>query len=161
MMERVENVAGEFRKAAHSQMAATTQRTIRENVNISSQLAQLTEKATNLTAENDKLAVRGGALLSTVLLCTTYQVREMTNKTKVSLLEAEIEKLSRRNAYRQQNNLHSCSSTVLPCPLMCALFRQKVIAELTDKCKSQEGKMEQVKGFEAERRKYEVDISRY
>ena len=29
MMERVENVAGEFRKAAHSQMAATTQRTIR------------------------------------------------------------------------------------------------------------------------------------
>ena len=39
---------------------------------------------------------------------------------------------------------------------MCALFRQKVIAELTDKCKSQEGKMEQVKGFEAERRKYEV-----
>ena len=64
MMERVENVAGEFRKAAHSQMAATTQRTIRENVNISSQLAQLTEKATNLTAENDKLAVRGGVLLS-------------------------------------------------------------------------------------------------
>ena len=54
-MERVENVAGEFRKAAHSQMAATTQRTIRENVNISSQLAQLTDKATNLTAENDKL----------------------------------------------------------------------------------------------------------
>ena len=44
---------------------------------------------------------------------------------------------------------------------MFALFRQKVIAELTDKCKSQEGKMEQVKGFEAERRKYEVDISRY
>ena len=97
-MERVEHVAGEFRKAAHSQMAATTQRTIRliqqyfwgetiflfrENVNISSQLAQLTEKATSLTAENDKLAVR-----------------EMTNKTKVSLLEAEIEKLSRRNAYR-------------------------------------------------------------
>ena len=29
MMERVEHVAGEFRKAAHSQMAATTQRTIR------------------------------------------------------------------------------------------------------------------------------------
>ena len=65
MMERVEHVAGEFRKAAHSQMAATTQRTIRENVNISSQLAQLTEKATNLTAENDKLSVR-----------------EMTNKTQ-------------------------------------------------------------------------------
>ena len=36
-----------------------------------------------MTSENDKLAVR-----------------EMQNKTKVSLLEAEIEKLSRRNAYR-------------------------------------------------------------
>ena len=32
MMERVEHVAGEFRKAAHSQMAATTQRTIRSVV---------------------------------------------------------------------------------------------------------------------------------
>ena len=31
-MERVENVAGEFRKAAHSQMAATTQRTIRSAI---------------------------------------------------------------------------------------------------------------------------------
>lgn len=36
------------------------------------------------------------------------------------------------------------------------LFRQKVIEELTGKCRSQEGKMEQLKGFEAERRKYEV-----
>ena len=36
------------------------------------------------------------------------------------------------------------------------LSRQKVIEELTLKCKGQEGKMEQVKGFEAERRKYEV-----
>ena len=36
------------------------------------------------------------------------------------------------------------------------MSRQKVITELTEKCKSQEGKMEQVKGFEAERRKYEV-----
>ena len=32
MMERVEHVAGEFRKAAHSQMAATTQRTIRSGI---------------------------------------------------------------------------------------------------------------------------------
>ena len=31
-----------------------------------------------------------------------------------------------------------------------------MIEELTGKCRSQEGKMEQLKGFEAERRKYEV-----
>ena len=30
----------------------------RENVNISQQLAQLTEKATNLTSENDKLTLK-------------------------------------------------------------------------------------------------------
>ena len=58
MMVKVETVAGEFRKVAHNQMAATTQRTIRENVNISSQLAQLTEKASSLTTENDKIALK-------------------------------------------------------------------------------------------------------
>ena len=106
MMERVENVASEFRKASHAQMAATTQRTIRENVNISryiqqiclqntlylnlclyhlyySQLQQLTEKATNLTSENDKLALK-----------------EMDSKAKISLLETELDKLARKNAYR-------------------------------------------------------------
>ena len=41
MMERVENVASEFRKASHAQMAATTQRTIRENVNISRYIQQI------------------------------------------------------------------------------------------------------------------------
>ena len=60
----------------------------RENVNISSQLAQLTEKATNLTSENDKLTVK-----------------EQHSKTQISLLETEIEKLSRRNAYRYMANL--------------------------------------------------------
>ena len=77
---------------------------IRENVNISQQLAQLTEKATNLTNENDKLTLK-----------------EMEGRTRISLLDTEIEKLSRRNAYRQ-----------------------RVIEELTEKCRSQEGKMEQV-----------------
>ena len=36
------------------------------------------------------------------------------------------------------------------------IYRQRVIEELTEKCKAQEGKMEQVKGFDAERRKYDV-----
>ena len=64
-------------------------------------------------------------------------LREQQSKTQISLLEAEIEKLSRRNAYRQ-----------------------RVITELTDKCRSQEGKMEQVKGFDAERRKYETKMEK-
>ena len=35
MMSKLESVAAEFRKAANAQMSATTQRTIRENVNVS------------------------------------------------------------------------------------------------------------------------------
>ena len=35
-----------------------------------------------------------------------------------------------------------------------------MIEELTGKCRSQEGKMEQLKGFEAERRKYEGRIEK-
>ena len=92
----------------------------RENVNISSQLAQLTEKATNLTAENDKLTLK-----------------EMEGRTRISLLDTEIEKLSRRNAYRQ-----------------------RVIEELTLKCQSQESKMDQVKSFDNERRKLESRIEK-
>ena len=44
----------------------------------------------------------------------------------------------------------------MKCKVFVVLFRQKVIEELTGKCRSQEGKMDQLKGFEAERRKYEV-----
>ena len=39
MMSKLESVAAEFRKAANAQMSATTQRTIRENINISSQVS--------------------------------------------------------------------------------------------------------------------------
>ena len=56
---------------------------------------------------------------------------------RISLLDTEIEKLSRRNAYRQ-----------------------RVIEELTEKCRSQEGKMDQVKSFDSERRKLETKIEK-
>jgi len=38
MMRRLESVAADFRRASHKQMAATTQRTIRENVAVSAQV---------------------------------------------------------------------------------------------------------------------------
>ena len=37
-MSKLESVASDFRAASHAQMAATTQRTIRENVAVSSQV---------------------------------------------------------------------------------------------------------------------------
>ena len=48
----------------------------------------MTEKATNLTSENDKLALK-----------------EMDSKAKISLLETELDKLARKNAYRRVNCL--------------------------------------------------------
>lgn len=57
MMAKLESVAAEFRKASHAQMSATTQRTIRENVNVSAQVHQLSEKAAELAVENDTIKV--------------------------------------------------------------------------------------------------------
>nr|XP_028570387.1 cilia- and flagella-associated protein 157 isoform X1 [Podarcis muralis] len=55
MMHRVNTVAAEFRKVAHSQMAETTKRTIRENVTISFQLTKITEQSLQLLQENERL----------------------------------------------------------------------------------------------------------
>ena len=57
MMSKLEAVAAEFRKASHAQMSATTQRTIRENVNVTAQVMQLSEKAAELSYDNDNLQV--------------------------------------------------------------------------------------------------------
>ena len=64
-------------------MSATTQRTIRENVNVSAQVQQLSEKASDLAAEND-----------------TLKVRNTERKRKIEMLEDEQEKLVKRNTYR-------------------------------------------------------------
>lgn len=55
MTAKLENVASEFRQASHAQMSATTQRTVRENVNLSAQVNQLSEKNASLNVENRKL----------------------------------------------------------------------------------------------------------
>ena len=81
-------------------------------------------------------------------------LKEMEGRTRISLLDTEIEKLSRRNAYRQVISaltrtifIHSLYSTMM---ISKAAKRshniswQRVIEELTEKCRSQEGQMEQV-----------------
>ena len=64
MMSKLEAVAAEFRKASHAQMSATTQRTIRENVNVTAQVMQLSEKAAELSYDNDNLQVRYSIIIS-------------------------------------------------------------------------------------------------
>ena len=58
-------------------------RTIRENVNVSAQVQQLSEKASDLASENE-----------------TLKVRNTERKRKIGMLEDEQEKLVKRNTYR-------------------------------------------------------------
>ena len=55
MVQRVNQVAAEFRKVSNKQMADTTKRTIRENVAIHVQLAKMSDKTMQLIKENDEL----------------------------------------------------------------------------------------------------------
>ena len=82
-MQKLDSVAAEFRKASHAQMSATTQRTIRENVSVSAQVMQLSEKVKELTADNDHL-----------------EEQNQEQKRRIAMLELEESKLVKRNTYR-------------------------------------------------------------
>ena len=83
MILKLESVGSEFRKASHAQMAATTQRTIRENVSVSAQVGVLSERSAELAEENDDLLEQNRGL-----------------RRMVEALEDEQGKLMQRNAYR-------------------------------------------------------------
>ena len=83
MMMKLESVAAEFRKASHAQMSATTQRTIRENVNVTAQIMQVSEKAAELAYENDQL-------LGTL----------QEKNRKIQLLESEQQQQIRQSTHR-------------------------------------------------------------
>ncbi len=83
MMAKLESVAAEFRKASHAQMSATTQRTIRENVSVSAQVNQLSDKVSQLSEENASL-----------------QEKNAEQNRRIRMLENEENKLVKRNAYR-------------------------------------------------------------
>lgn len=55
MIERVHEVAGEFRKATNKAMADTTKRTVAENVAIESQMSKMSEKSMEVQQENTDL----------------------------------------------------------------------------------------------------------
>jgi hypothetical protein len=55
MIDRVHEVAADFRKATNRAMADTTKRTIAENVAIESQLGKMADKSTEVLQENSSL----------------------------------------------------------------------------------------------------------
>lgn len=85
MVQRVNQVAAEFRKVSNKQMADTTKRTIRENVSINVQLAKMSDKTMQLIKENDELM---------------KQLKESKRKNQ---LQNEIEKdLAKKNHSNQK-----------------------------------------------------------
>ena len=64
---------------------------IRENVNISQQLAQLTEKATNLTSENDKLTLKVDLEVVEVEVDVEVEVEVDFDVVDVDVVEVKIE----------------------------------------------------------------------
>ena len=86
-MGKLEAVAAEFRKASHAQMSATTQRTIRENVNVTAQVMQLSEKAAELSYDNDNLQVS-----CYFLKCQNNCITFISNLVKYKLAMMKLKK---------------------------------------------------------------------
>ena len=85
MVNRVNQVASEFRKVSNKQMAETTKRTIRDNVSINAQLDKMSDKTTELIAENDDL-----------------RKRNKEHRQKIEMLEENEKEILKKNHSNQK-----------------------------------------------------------
>lgn len=85
MVNRVNNVAAEFRKVSNKQMAETTKRTIRENVSIQAQLQKMSDKTMELIKENDE-----------------QKAHAKRQKQQIELLETNEKELIKKNHSNQK-----------------------------------------------------------
>ena len=85
MIQRVNQVAAEFRKVSNKQMAETTKRTIRENVSINAQLSKMSDKTMELIQENDQL-----------------KQKEKEMKQHIDMLEFNEKELAKKNSSNQK-----------------------------------------------------------
>ena len=85
MVNRVNQVASEFRKVSNKQMAETTKRTIRDNVSINAQLDKMSDKTQELIAENDEL-----------------RAKEKAQKQQIEMLEATEKEIIKKNHSNQK-----------------------------------------------------------
>ena len=98
MVNRVNQVASEFRKVSNKQMAETTKRTIRDNVSINAQLDKMSDKTTELIAENDDL-----------------RAKEKAQKQQIEMLEATEKEIIKKN----HSNQKVCVSDLKEVPSKC------------------------------------------
>ncbi|KAK3087928.1 hypothetical protein FSP39_012548 [Pinctada imbricata] len=85
MVQRVNQVAAEFRRVSNKQMAETTKNTIRENVSITAQLQKMSDKTIELIAENDEL-----------------KKKEKQQKQQIEMLEENETALAKKNHSAQR-----------------------------------------------------------
>lgn len=85
MVNRVNNVAAEFRKVSNKQMAETTKRTIRENVSIQAQLQKMSDKTMELIKENDE-----------------QKAQAKKQKQQIEMLETNEKELIKKNHSNQK-----------------------------------------------------------
>ncbi|XP_048774461.2 cilia- and flagella-associated protein 157-like [Ostrea edulis] len=85
MVQRVNQVAAEFRRVSNKQMAETTKNTIRENVSITAQLAKMSDKTMELIQENDEM-----------------KKKEKQQKQHIEMLEDNEKTLAKKNHSHQK-----------------------------------------------------------
>ena len=85
MVQKVNQVAAEFRRVSNKQMAETTKNTIRENVSITAQLQKMSDKTMELIAENDEL-----------------KKKEKQQKQHIEMLEENETALAKKNHSAQR-----------------------------------------------------------
>ncbi|KAL7750662.1 hypothetical protein RI367_004004 [Sorochytrium milnesiophthora] len=83
MIMRVNDAVASFRQVADNQMAETTKRAIRENLQITSQLRKMSAKTVELMAENEQLRVSNMKLKMDNSISTETQ-QELAKKSKTS-----------------------------------------------------------------------------
>lgn len=96
MVQRVNQVAAEFRRVSNKQMAETTKNTIRENVSITAQLAKMSDKTMELIQENDEM-----------------KKKEKQQKQHIEMLEDNEKTLAKKNHSHQKVLLFSVESFIL------------------------------------------------
>lgn len=80
MQQHVAAVATEFRKASDKKMPETTKRAIHENILVTTQLRQISERTKELMEENDALNVREKQLKREMEIMKPL-LNEMTRKS--------------------------------------------------------------------------------
>ncbi|KAG9261822.1 cilia- and flagella-associated protein 157 [Astyanax mexicanus] len=102
MQQHVAAVAAEFRRVSDSRMPETTMRAIQENVSVTAQLRQLSDRSKELLKENDYL-----------------KAREKELKRETEIMEPILNEMTKKS-----------------------LGNQKVVKQLTEKCKQMHAELE-------------------